>query len=392
MKTYFINPPSPSRYPIIRDVYRSGRTSKEGFIWPQTQLAELASFTKGKVKIIDCIAERISYKKLKSILHKEHPNHIVFEVIPATYSNDMRLATLAKEIGATWKTVGPHMVSVTIPDFDIDIKTMPTPRYDLLPLDKYRNRFFGKYIFVTVSRGCPFNCIFCRERVAFNGVHRVRPINKIIEDVRLLKKHNIDTFLFHAGVFTANKKWVLEFCRRIYPEKIRWACNTHIKTIDKEMAQYMKWAGCFMIAPGIESGNNRVLKTIRKEVDVDTIRDKVEMIAREGIEVWGYFIIGLPGEDKHTIEDTIRLSLQLPLTIAHFGIATPYFGTDFYKLCVRKGWLKPMVHWEDFDQNTKVMVKYPNLSARQIRGAVRKAYWKFYSRPKTLWMVARKLL
>jgi len=384
-QVFFVNPPSPGNKPMIRDVYRSGRTSKEGMIWPQTQLAELAGAMRhvGQARIIDCVAEGMSYKRLREIILKERPVHIVFEVVPASYANDMKMVDLAQEVDATYKAVGPHIVSTETLNFNLDLKTMATPMYHLLPLHKYKMPFFGKNIFISVSRGCPFNCVFCRERVAWKGNHQTRPIDNIIKDIRILKKYRIDTYMMHAGVFTANKKWVMEFCKKVEYENIRWICNTHIKTIDKEMAQAMYDSGCWMIAPGIESGNDEVLKNIRKETNVTMIREKVHMMHDIGIKVWGYFIMGLPGDTVDTMEQTIDLACELPLDIAHFGIAAPYYKTDFFYMCKENGWLKAD-KWEDFDQNTKASVEYPDLSSKQIHKAVRRAYWKFYGRPRLI--------
>ena len=383
-KIFFINPPSPNRTPIIRDVYRCGRTSKEGMIWCQTQLAELAATMAhlGELRIIDCIAENISYKKLRKIFLKEHPSHVIFEVIPATYANDMEVKDLADEIGAVSTPVGAHTMS-SKPFEPVDLNTMPTPLYHLLPLRKYTMPFLGKYTLVTTSHGCPFNCIFCRERVAFKGKFTARPIDKIIEDVRVLKHYKIQTYLFHAGNFTTDKKWVMEFCEKIGREKISWTCNTHLKTIDREMAQAMKESGCRMIAPGIESGDQSILGTARKEITIDMIWNKITMLHETGLEVWGYFTFGLPKETKKTIEKTIKLACELPLDIAHFGIATPYYGTEFYKMAKENGWLRTQ-QWESFDQNQSINIEYPGLKAEDIKQGIREAYKRFYLRPKQI--------
>jgi len=385
MKTFFINPPSPFKYPVIRDVYRSGRSSKEGMVWCQTQLAQLAALVdkKDHPRIIDCVAENIDYIKLRKIFLKEKPDSVVFEVIPATYSNDMYVKTLADEIGAESTAVGPHIISIAEQIETMKWEDMPSPRYDLLPLKKYIMPFLGRYVFVPVSRGCPFKCIFCRERIAFKGKFEARPIDKIVEDVKLLKQYKIQTYLFHAGNFTTDKRWVYRFCDEIGKLNIRWACNTHLKTIDKPMARTMKDAGCCMIAPGIESGDPDILENIRKDITLRDIYDKVNILHNVGLEVWGYFIFGLPGETKMTMARTTQLACNLPLDIAHFGIATPYYGTEFYKLAREKGWLKA-TRWEDYDQNTSVCIEYNHLKTEDIKRGIRHAYKKFYLRPKQI--------
>lgn len=423
---FFINPPSPDKVPVIRDAYRSGRRSKEGMIWPQTTLAQLAAMVDDVVKpfIFDCIGQGIGYKKLERLIKKYQPKYVVFEVIPATLTNDLKTAEIAKKYGAITIAIGAHAVSapkqlleecywldyvipneadVTLREFvytvenkkDIPIKglmsrrgytgdrqftdldLLPIPRYDLLP--KYVMPFFGRFMFVIAGRGCPFDCIFCRERLVFKRTVRMRRSLLLAEEVRRLKRQGIKNIMFHAGDFTANKKWVMDFCKVITPLKVRWACNTHIKTIDEEMAIAMKQAGCWMVAPGIESGSDEVLDFIHKETDVKTIYDKVTMLHEVGLKVWGYFMLGFPIEDEKMLQRTIDFACMLPLDIAHFGMATPYYGTKFYDMCVKNDWLA-VTKWEDYDQNSSASVEYPNLSGDTIKQYIRKAYKQFYLR------------
>ena len=439
-KVIIINPPSPDGRVIIRDAHRSGRTSKEGFIWCQTQLAQMASMVDDFLEpvIYDCIASRISHKKIARIIKKQNPKYVIVQVIPATYRNDMRVAEEAKKHGAVVIIIGPHAnsawnqiltdynmdfvvfgeVEVTLRDllykleharqFDpsdipgvafrgrtitknqerpfADINLFPTPRFDLLPT--YKMPFLGRYVFIMASRGCPFRCIFCREFLVFKGTFRTRHIENIIKDI---KANKVDTYLFHSGDFTADKQWVLEFCRAVKNLKIKWACNTHLRTIDEEMARAMKESGCVMIAPGIESGNDQILLNIDKKLTVSIIREKVSMLSRIGIRVWGYFVLGFPGETAETIDQTINLALELPLEIAHFGIATPYYGTKFYDQCVEEEWLRA-INWEDYDQNTKVAFEYPDLKVNVLLKKLKQAYWKFYFRPRTLKLLLKWFL
>jgi len=441
-KIILCNPPAPKRgQVIIRDAHRSGRTSKEGFIWCQTQLAQIASMVDDFLEpvIFDCIASRITHKKLARLIRKHDPKYVIVQVIPATYHNDMRSAQEAKRQGRVVIVIGPHAnsnptgiiteypvdfvvfgeVEVTVRDLlykleyakqlDLtsipgivwkgrcitknaerpfsDINLYPTPRYDLLPTTRYRIPFLGTYVFIMASRGCPFRCTFCREFLAFKGTFRTRWVENVVKDIKSVKA---DTYLLHSGDFTADKAWVLEFCRAVKNLQIKWACNTHLRTIDEEMAKAMKDSGCVMIAPGIESGNDQILLTIDKRLTVSIIRDKVNMLNRVGIRVWGYFVLGFPGETAQTIDQTINLALELPLEIAHFGIATPYYGTKFYDQCVEEGWLTA-TDWEDFDQNTKVAFEYPNLNVNVMLKKMKQAYVKFYIRPKQLWLLLKGL-
>ena len=447
-KVLFINPPSPDGSIYIRDVNRHGRRSNERMIWPQTNLASLAAMVEKdyETKIFDCIADWISWERFEKIIEREKPNYVVIEIISSTLSNDLRVAKIAKAVGAITIGVGPHVTELPeetlngCPDLDFvmlgemelttrelidccekgsadfpqvkgiayrndarivvtderpfveDMDSLPIPAYHLLPLHKYRRPFLGKYVFIVTSRGCPYPCIFCRQIIMFQGKFRQKSPHRVVEEIKILKKYGITNYLLHADTFTVNKKWVLQLCELIQENKlkIRWACNTHISSIDREMTQAMKKAGCWMIAPGVESGAQEILDNIKKGITVTQIRDTLHMLHEEGLEIWAYFVFGFPGETKETLKQSIRFAKELPIDIAHFGIGTPYPGTEFYRMCEEHGWLKSR-KWEDYDQNYSAIVEYPNLSSEEIAEALRKAYISFYFRPKQIKKITKEL-
>ena len=155
----------------------------------------------------------------------------------------------------------------------------------------------------------------------------------------------------------------------------------------------MKEAGCWMIAIGIESGDDGVLEKAKKSTNVKMITKAVEEIARQKIEVWGYFIIGLPGETLKTIQKTIDLSLKLPLSIAKFDIGAPYPGTEFYDYVTKNNLIRLNNETaEDYDQNASAIVSYDDLSAEQIKKWTSKATLKFFLRPKIIFYILKKVV
>lgn len=437
----FINPPSPDRHLYIRDINRSGRRTREGMIWPQTNLAYLAAVMERgaySVEIVDCIAEKMKWRSFEQVLKNKTPKYAVIEIISSTLTNDIHTATLAKALGCVTIGIGPHVTDKpeetlqSFPDLDYLIRgeaeitlfelidslenekdvsgikgialrhdqrvqvnderpfienldDLPFPLHHCLPLKKYHRPFFGRYTFVVTSRGCPYQCIFCRQIVMWKGKYRQRSANSVFEEISKLKELGVQTVLLHADTFTVKRDWVIDLCKKIVDAdlKIRWACNTHAARIDREMVQWMKKAGCFMIAPGIETGSQTILDSIKKELSVEQIRSAVQIIHEEGIEVWGYFVFGLPGETKETIQETIKLSLELPLDMANFAIAAPYPGTEFFKMAQENGWLVS-TNWEDFDQNYSAIISYENLSNEEIMDAVRIANRRWFFRPKPI--------
>ncbi len=275
-----------------------------------------------------------------------------------------------------------------------DLDSLPWPRHDLLPLEQYWSPFFGHYTFVEASRGCVYRCIFCRQAVMWQWKYRQRSGRAIAREALYVHSLGVDTILFHADTFTLDQNLVEELCDRLIEAgtPFRWACNTHIKNLygKPELVHKMKRAGCWMIAIGIESGDDEILKTIKKQVTTAEAASVVGMIDAAGIEAWGYFVLGFPNETKEKLEKTINFSLSLPLKIAKFDIAAPYPGTEFYQYCLEHDYLKAACY-EEFDQNASAVVEYPHLSRKEIKAAVRRANRRFYLRPKVLIRLLRTI-
>ena len=275
-----------------------------------------------------------------------------------------------------------------------DLNGLPRPLHELLPLNKYWSPLIGHYSFVEASRGCAYRCIFCRQAVMWQWEFRSRSGEQLAEEALYVHSLGVENILFHADTFTLNQKMVEDLCDRLIEagSPFRWACNTHVKPIlDKpDLVQKMKKAGCWMIAVGIESGNNAILHNIKKKITIEEAELVVQMIHDAGIEAWGYFVLGLPGETTKTMKETINAALRLPLSIAKFDIAAPYPGTEFYNYAKDKGYLR-VNKYEDFDQNASAVVEYPNLTTKQIKVAVRRATILFYLRPKKIFRLLKEI-
>lgn len=141
----------------------------------------------------------------------------------------------------------------------------------------------------------------------------------------------------------------------------------------------MKEAGCWMIMYGIESGDDEVLKLNKKGATVAQAIQAVKWTKEAGIKVWGYFMLGLYGDTKESMEKTIKLSLSEQFDIVNFAISAPYPGTEWYELAVRNNWLTTE-KWEDFDQNYKAIVEQPDCPTSLVRKMQRTAYKRWYLR------------
>lgn len=279
--------------------------------------------------------------------------------------------------------------------FISDLDMLPPARHDLLPVEKYWAPFLGNYVFIEASRGCPYQCTFCRQGIMYQWKYRTRSGHSLAQEALRLHELGVKNVLFHADTFTVGSKMVHELCDELIAagSPVRWACNTHAKAIDgkEDLIKKMKKAGCWMMAIGIESGNDQVLKNIKKGTTTKLVEKIVNQIHDAGIQVWGYFVIGFPGETKTTIEETIEFSKRLPLRIAKFDIGAPYPGTEFHRFVTENGLIQ-IQQIEDFDQNASAVVSYPDLSAEDIKAGVRRATRKFYLRPHILIRVLLEVL
>ncbi len=445
-----VNPPSPDGHIYIRDICRWGRKSREKMVWPQSSLAYLAAMVPDgmSVRIIDAIAEEMSPAQFFEEIQREQPRYYVSYITGTTFQMDAAGVQKAKSVGARTIAVGTHVSAVPkntldlIPELDYVIRhepemsfreiidrgesgqpiegcpgiayrdergsvvtapdrpllksldDLPIPKQHLLPLDRYRMPFLGKrYVWVLTNRGCPYSCTYCFEGVVWGNSVRFRSAKSIFAELEYLAEHNVRNVLFLADLFTRDRKGVLELCDLILASKlkVRWTCNSRVDTIDEEMARRMKEAGCWLIAFGIESGSQKILDNVKKDAKVETARTTIEMCHRIGIKTWGYFIIGLPGENAATVDETIAFAKSIPLDIALFHVAMPYAGTEFYFQSVANGWLNT-TDWKHFDMNDSAVVGYEDFSSKQILDATKRAFREFYFRPGQMWRMSRMLM
>ena len=221
-----------------------------------------------------------------------------------------------------------------------DLDTLPIPDRDLIPNDVYypspifSRGYKGKeYSTIITSRGCHEKCTFCASRAFWKRI-RTRSPENIVEEIKLLKsKYGVKHIDFLDDTLTVSRKRVREVCTRILDEEIEiiWTCYSRVDVIDPELAKLMKRAGCFGIQFGIESGNEEILKRIKKNATKNQVRYAVKCVKDEGIKVMGDFMIGLPGDSNKTIMETYKFAKELKLNLVLFSITLPLPGTGIFE-------------------------------------------------------------
>ncbi|HEY4691539.1 MAG TPA: radical SAM protein [Anaerolineae bacterium] len=290
---------------------------------------------------------------------------------------------LARIKGLVWRR-GDEIVMNPDRMFVKNLDDLPIPMHHLLPLQAYRMPMIkGPYTFIVTSRGCTAGCKYCIKHVSYQNSYRIRSPENIMEELWTLNKLGIHNIHMYADLFTLNRDQVVGMCNLIIKEglKIKWTCNSRVDYVDEEELQLMAKAGCWFISWGIESGNEMILKRAHKGYRMEQAHKALAWAKKAGINNWGYFIIGLPGETVETIRDTINLSKKLPLDLALFHIAAPYPGTPFFFEVVENGWFRKGTRWEEVDMDRSTVLDYGNLKAEDLEYWQRRAFREWALRP-----------
>ena len=168
--------------------------------------------------------------------------------------------------------------------------------------------------------------------------------------------------------------------RLIKPLNISWTINARANT-DFETLRVMREAGLRHVVVGFESGNAQILKNIKKGVTKEQAIEFAKNCKKLGLSIHGAFIMGLPGETRETIQETIKFAKDMDLNSIQASLASPYPGTEFYDLCKQNGWISSD-NFIDDTGHQKCVINYPNLSNSEIFNSVEEFYDKFYFRPK----------
>ena len=258
------------------------------------------------------------------------------------------------------------------------------PAWELFALEKYLKnpylRLFDKNLRTTqiiTSRGCPYNCIYCFKDM-WGQRFRKRSADNIIDEIKLLKdKFNITGIQISDDLFVMDKKRVYEFCDKLIQQKIEiaWVANGRVNLMDKPLLEKMKSAGCRVMCYGIESGSQEILDSMKKGVTVMQAEKAVQETWKAGILPHGYLMIGMLGETKKTIQETVDFCNRNGL-IGQFSFVTPIPNTDLFekakklgKIPCDEGWV--MEHWGEW--NDRILINLTEISDSELIALKRKA-------------------
>jgi hopanoid biosynthesis associated radical SAM protein HpnJ len=439
VKTLFLNPPSfdgfdggaGARYQATREI-RS--------FWFPTWLAQPAAMVEGS-KLIDAPARGLS---LEQVLPEADSHElIIIHTSTPSFASDAKVAGAFKARNPKLKIgfVGAHVAVLPEPslrnaehvdfvcgaEFDYTVKEIAEGKplaevagihyrqngqivktaerpiihdMDALPFvtnvyhrdlvleDYFIGYLRHPYMSLYTGRGCKSRCTFCLWPQTIAGhTYRTRSPAKVVEEIALAQKlfPQVKEFFFDDDTFTDDAPRARAVAKLLGELGVTWSCNAKAN-VDYDTLKELRDNGLRLLLVGYESGNQQILHNIKKGMRIEVARRFTEDCHKLGIQIHGTFIVGLPGETKETIAETVRFAKEINPHTIQVSIAAPYPGTFLYDQAVREGWFK---------QDTKDMVmggsgfqvstlSYPHLSREEIFEAVADFYKRFYFRPRKI--------
>jgi hopanoid biosynthesis associated radical SAM protein HpnJ len=444
VRTLLLNPPScrgfdggaGSRYQARREVKS---------FWYPTWLAYAAGLAEGS-RLLDASAEDMDVDHV--VREARGYELIIIHTSTPTFATDARIAERLKDQypGIVVGFVGPHVTAlpevalersraidfVAIGEFDYTVAEVAEGRpldevrgvafrangmvrrttsrpvienLDALPFvtsiyarDLRPERYFigylqHPYVSLYAGRGCRSRCTFCLWPQTISGhIYRVRSPENVCEEVALAKQllPNVKEFFFDDDTFTDNPH-IVEIARRLGRLNITWSCNARA-AVPKETLKLLRENGLRLLVVGFESGNQKILNSVRKGIRLEQEWEFIKAAKELGILIHGTFILGLPGETAETIEETIRFAKQMDPYSIQVSLAAPYPGTELYGQARHSGWLAEEGAGLVREGIQNAVLSYEGLDAEVIYGAVERFYHSFYLRPRPVLRILREML
>jgi len=270
---------------------------------------------------------------------------------------------------------------------DMDRLPFVTPVYkrDLRPEDYYIGYLLHPYVSLYTGRGCRSRCTFCLWPQTVGGhKYRTRSVENVLEEAALVQRlfPQMKELFFDDDTFTDDRPRAEEIARGLGRLGLAWSCNAKAN-VPRETLQVMHDNGLRLLLVGYESGNQQILINIKKGLRIDRARRFAADCRELGITVHGTFILGLPGETKETIQETIRFAREVNPHTIQVSIAAPYPGTELHQQAVENGWLPADDDGATLvsEQGTQLAaLSYPHLQHTEILDSVDAFYRRFYFR------------
>lgn len=269
-----------------------------------------------------------------------------------------------------------------------DLDALPFPAHDLIDMNKYTFVLAGdaKVGAIQTSRGCPSKCVFCDIRMT---KYRYRSEENVLQEIKMLKKMGINEFFLIDDTFTINKNRVLRLCKLLISENlgIRYKISSRIDRIDPEMLELLAKSGCYRIHYGIESGSQRILNFLQKEITIEQIERVVDETKKAGIDVFAYMMLGIPTETMEDMKQSFALIRRILPDHVNYSICTPFPKTHLYEQSLQAQNISDD-YWQNFATRPTADFKIRTMNGYfdepHLRKLQDKALRDFYSSPRLI--------
>lgn len=276
-----------------------------------------------------------------------------------------------------------------------NINSLPFPDWEQMDPRTYKKAPHGALIknfpvaIIVTTIGCPFDCKFCASPRIWKRTIRYRSPDYVIEEMKyLINNFGVKEIHFEDDNLTLKREHVQSICKKIISNKLRisWACPNGIRAdkIDLDLLKLMKESGCYYLAFGFESGNQEILNNVNKEIKLETLRNAAVLADKVGIMTQGFFIFGLPGETKETVQETIDFAKSTPLNRAQFLLLDVFPGSQLWdELDFEKN-----VDWTKHSYQESTW-KPPTIDLVTLNSAPSRAFKSFFFRPKPMFSLIK---
>jgi hopanoid biosynthesis associated radical SAM protein HpnJ len=339
--------------------------------------------------LVGMVGAKVAVEPEQSLLASDAIDFVAREEFDFTIAEVAEGRPLASVDGVSYRDAGGRAVHNADRAILTDMDRLPfvTPVYkrDLRPEDYYIGYLLHPYVSLYTGRGCRSRCTFCLWPQTVGGHrYRTRSVDHVLAEAALIPQlfPQVKELFFDDDTFTDDRPRAEAIARGLARLGITWSCNAKAN-VPRETLKVLRDNGLRLLLVGYESGNQQVLNNVKKGLRVDRAKRFAADCRDLGITVHGTFILGLPGETRETIQQTIRFAQDVNPHTIQVSLAAPYPGTELYRQARENGWLP-----EDGDGAALVSddgtqlaaLSYPGLSHTEILDSVDAFYRRFYFR------------
>jgi radical SAM superfamily enzyme YgiQ (UPF0313 family) len=257
------------------------------------------------------------------------------------------------------------------------LQALPTPRFDMMPLHKYKIPFMP----VQTSRGCPFACTFCEVSLVYGQRYRLRPVDEVIAEIKEAKLTRVH---FADDNFAAKKERTMELMEKLIPLKLDWTCLLTLKdAADEDLLDLAKRSGCGHINIGLESIQPSSLKQMRKlQNRVSDYEESLALLNKKAMSYSVNFVFGWDTDTLATFKHTLEFLNQNRVPMAFFSLLAPRIGTKIHEQLKAEGRLIGEIEYEG--RNPKCIFLPKGMSPRELEDNLWWIQRKLYSLPSML--------